>query len=119
MRGVNTDRRLVLKGGIAGPSMFLQLPYAWVGGQSDGVLKMNRLPKDALGIGNGRYRNAPVLKNPGNDAKAIGDVLKAVGFEVTLKLDSSRAEMVAAIQAHVQTLAKRKCVGLFYFAGHG
>ncbi len=119
MRRVNTGRRRVLKWGIGGVSLFLPLPYASVWAQSDGALKLMRLPKIALVVGNARYRNAPVLKNPANDANAIGAVLKTAGFEVTLKLDSSRAEMAAAIQAHVQMLAKRKCVGLFYFAGHG
>ncbi len=116
---MKADRRLVLKWGITGSSLFLPLPYARVWAQSEDALKLIRLPKLALVIGNGRYRNAPELKNPANDANAIGSTLKTLGFEVTLKLDSDRAEMAAAIQAHVQTLAKRKCVGLFYFAGHG
>lgn len=78
-----------------------------------------RLPKIALVVGNGRYRNAPLLKNPANDANVVGEVLKAAGFEVTLRLDSSRAEMAAAIHSRVQTLARKQCVGRFYFAGHG
>src|SRR5262245_51860761 len=119
MRRVNTGRRRALEWGIAGGALFLPLPWAWVRAQSEGALKLMRSPKVALVIGNSRYRNAPELKNPGNDAKAIGDVLKAAGFEVTLKFDAGRAEMAAAIQAHVQVLAKRKGVGVFYFAGHG
>jgi hypothetical protein len=113
------DRRLVLKWGLAVGSVSLPWPYTWAWAQSDGVLKLIRLPKIALVIGNSRYRNAPLLKNPANDANGMGNVLKAVGFEVTLRLDSTRAEMAAAIQAYVQALAKRKGVGLFYFAGHG
>jgi uncharacterized caspase-like protein len=119
MHCMNTDRRRALKWGTAGGALFLPLPWAWVWAQSEGALKLMRSPKIALVIGNERYRNAPVLKNPANDAKAIGDVLKAAGFAVTVKLDAGRAEMAAAIQAHVDVLAKRKGVGLFYFAGHG
>jgi hypothetical protein len=69
-------------------------------------------------FGNSKYKEAP-LKNPVNDARAIGDALVQVGFEVTEKLDATRAEMTAAIRAYTQSLAARKCVGLFYYAGHG
>ena len=70
-------------------------------------------------IGNSNYKNAPPLGNPGNDAKAIGETLRQSGFEVTVKLDASRDDLAAAMRAHVQVLAARKAVGLFYFAGHG
>jgi len=119
MHSVNTDRRLLLKRGIAAGSLLLPLPFARTWAQSDGTLRLMRLPKIALVAGNSRYRNAPALQNPANDAKAIAAVLKGLGFDVTLKLDSGREEMAAAIQAYAQTLAKKKCVGLFYFAGHG
>lgn len=72
----------------------------------------------ALVLGNSKYKEGP-LKNPANDARAIGDVLKASGFEVTLKVDVNRAELAAAVQAYVQGLAAKKAVGLFYYAGHG
>ena len=54
-----------------------------------------------------------------NDAAAIAAFLRNSGFEVSTSLDLDRAGMVAAIQSHTRTLAKRQCVGLFYFAGHG
>ncbi len=109
----------MLKTGVAGGSLFLPLARTRAWAQSDGALKLIGLPKIALVIGNSRYRSAPELKNPANDANAMGTTLKAAGFEVTLKLDGGRAELIAAIQSHVQTLTKRQCVGLFYFAGHG
>ncbi len=104
---------------MAAGSLFLPLPYAWVWAQSEGALTLMRLPKLALVVGNGRYRNVQALKNPANDAKAIAGALQAAGFEVTVKLDAGREEMAAAIRAYTQALAKRKGVGLFYFAGHG
>ena len=115
----NLSRRRVLQAGLGAVTLFLPLPYADVWAQSDGAMKLLRLPKLALVIGNSNYKSAPQLGNPGNDAKAIGDVLRQSGFEVTVRLDAAREDMAAAIRAHVQTLAARKAVGLFYFAGHG
>jgi uncharacterized caspase-like protein len=74
--------------------------------------------KIALVIGNGRYKDGP-LRNPANDARAIGAALAPLGFAVTVKTDVGRAEMTAAVQAHVAELAHGKAVGLFYYAGHG
>ena len=45
--------------------------------------------------------------------------LNALGFAVSLKLDAGRSELTAAVNAYVAELARRKCVGLFYYAGHG
>ncbi|MBI3371960.1 MAG: caspase family protein [Betaproteobacteria bacterium] len=119
MSGISFTRRRVLGGGIAaGSLLFIPLPYAWVWAQSEGTMKLLRAPKVALVLGNSKYKEAP-LKNPANDAKAIGDALRASGFEVTLKMDAGKADMAAAVQAYVQTLAAKKCVGLFYYAGHG
>jgi hypothetical protein len=61
----------------------------------------------------------PALRNPANDAKAIAEVLKDFSFDVTLKLDGSRADMEAAIEAHTLRLTQSAGVGLFYYAGHG
>ena len=69
-------------------------------------------------IGNSAYKVSP-LKNPANDARAVGEALKAMGFDVTLALDLPRAEMLAAARRYTEALATAKPVGLFYFAGHG
>ncbi len=79
---------------------------------------LNVLPRTALVIGNSRYRDAP-LKNPANDAAAIGDNLKKMGFSVIPLIDSGKAAMENAIRNYGEQLAKSKGVGLFYFAGHG
>jgi len=119
MRDVNIQRRTVLKWGLAG-SLFAPLPYAWVWAQqqSEGALKLVRVPKIALVIGNAKYPESP-LKNPVNDARGIADELKALGFDVNLKLDAGRKDMIAAIQAFGADLVKKKGVGVFYYAGHG
>ncbi len=113
------SRRRILKAGLGATALFLPAPYAWVWAQSEGAMKLLRLPKVALVIGNSKYVRAPVLANPGNDAKGISDVLTQSGFDVTTRLDATLNDMNAAIQAYVQTLAMRKAIGLFYFAGHG
>jgi hypothetical protein len=118
MRRVNLDRRLLLKGGLAAGSLFLPLPYARVWAQSEEALKLLRLPKIALVIGNTKYAEAP-LKNPGNDAKGIAGELQKLGFQVSLKLDAGRNDMIEAIRAFGGELARKKGVGMFYYAGHG
>ena len=112
------DRRSFLKTGLGAGSLFLPLPYAWVWAQSEGAVKLLRLPKIALVFGNSKYKDAP-LKNPANDARAISEALTASGFSVTARLDASRADMAAALDAYVKELASKKCVGFFYYAGHG
>jgi hypothetical protein len=59
------------------------------------------------------------LKNAPNDAVAMADHLKRMGFDVTIKLNATRSEMLETIRAFGNTLQKQKGVGLFYFAGHG
>ncbi len=114
----NSGRRRVLRAGFAATSLFLPVPYAWVWAQSEGTLKLLRAPKFALVIGNSSYKRSP-LKNPVNDARAIAEALKNTGFDVAMKLDAVQAELSEAVHVFTQVLAKRKGVGLFYFAGHG
>jgi hypothetical protein len=112
MANLNHGRRSLLKAGVA-VGLQLVLPR-WGRAQS----ALLALPKVALVLGNSKYKQSP-LKNPANDARAIGKALNAMGFTVTLKLDAGRSEMAAATQAYVEELAKKKSVGLFYYAGHG
>jgi hypothetical protein len=70
----------------------------------------------ALVIGNGRYKDAPLV-NPPNDAKDISEKLKAQGFSVTVRIDADRRAMEDAIRDFTQNA--NNAVGLFYFAGHG
>jgi uncharacterized caspase-like protein len=75
-------------------------------------------PRRALVIGNSNYGFGP-LKNPANDAKALGAELKSAGFEVTVGLDLRRKDMLEAIRAYGESLNRAKAIGVFYFAGHG
>src|SRR3954467_2970240 len=85
---------------------------------ADAVPAVNTAPRFALVIGNGKYGEVP-LKNAPNDARAMADNLKKMGFDVTLKVDASRKDMIDTIREFGGKLAKQKGVGLFYFAGHG
>ena len=107
-------RRRLLQGALGG----LLLPR-WAWAQSEGAAKLLRRPKRALVIGNAAYRNAPALKNPGNDATAIANALSESGFKVETRVNADQRQMAEAIQAHVAAVNAEKCVGLFYFAGHG
>ena len=72
----------------------------------------------ALIIGNSAYAGAPLL-NPANDAKAMADVLKRLGFTVIELRDGSKAQMSAAIAQVSNSLKGKQGVGMLYYAGHG
>lgn len=112
------SRRSFGKSVLGSALLFGPAPWAWVRGQGAQGAQLLKLPKIALVIGNAAYRQSP-LRNPANDAKGMADALNSMGFEVTVRLDAGRTSMLAAIDAYLKQLAGRKCVGLFYFAGHG
>lgn len=72
--------------------------------------------RHALVIGNAAYPQP--LVNPVNDAKAITQRLRALGFEVELKQDATREEIASASQAF-SIRARGADVALVYYAGHG
>ena len=74
--------------------------------------------RTALVIGNSHYTFAP-LPNPEHDAADIADALRGAGFSVDVVLDAGRAKMLESIGRFGDTLAHRKGVGFFYYAGHG
>lgn len=72
----------------------------------------------ALIMGLGSYQTVPNLDNTLNDARDMADTLTRIGFDVTLSLDTTGAEMRQllddfAFRSEVADLA------LIYFAGHG
>lgn len=72
----------------------------------------------ALVIGNSAYAGAP-LANPANDARAMSESLRGLGFTVIEARDASRAEMLAAIDSVGKSLAGKNGVGMLFYAGHG
>jgi hypothetical protein len=70
-------------------------------------------------IGNGAYRDAP-LENTCNDAKAMQELLTTAGFVVDAYLDTTRAEMQAAIEKFGAAIRRPEIKQvIFYYAGHG
>ncbi len=72
----------------------------------------------ALVIGNAKYQHTVELKNPTNDARAVADALKSVGFEVIEGLDLTEIGMQKAVSEFSAKLQTAD-VGLLYYAGHG
>jgi hypothetical protein len=71
----------------------------------------------ALVIGNGAYQDSP-LKNPVNDARAMGRALRECGFQVIALENASYQKMREGLRDFGGRIAQGG-VGLFYFAGHG
>ncbi|MFM6732144.1 MAG: tetratricopeptide repeat protein [Microcystis panniformis] len=73
--------------------------------------------RTALVIGNVSYQDNP-LKNSINDAEAMANALKDVGFDVILLENADLKQIENAIDTFHHQL-KAGGVGLFYYAGHG
>ncbi|GMV46157.1 MAG: hypothetical protein AMXMBFR66_15550 [Pseudomonadota bacterium] len=73
-------------------------------------------PRVALVIGNAGYRSTP-LANPLNDARAMADALRRMGFDVISLENASLAQMNEGVRRFGDAL--QRGVGLFYYAGHG
>ena len=73
----------------------------------------------ALVVGNSRYEPAVgALRNTVNDAKAMANTLRTLGFFVIEEHNDARDELLAAMIKFRAKLSGAE-VGLFYFAGHG
>lgn len=92
-----SGRRRVLRGMVAAGALPLTNRLAWA--QSGAAFL--RLPRHALIIGNSKYPEA-ALRNPANDARAVGEELKCTGFEVALHLDASREQILRRISGRAQ-----------------
>ena len=58
----------------------------------------------AFVVGNGAYKNVPELKNPINDAQAIADSLKRVGFEVVLANNLDKVGFETELRKFIRSL---------------
>lgn len=72
----------------------------------------------ALIIGNAAY-DIGELRNPTNDATAMANELKGLGFEVAVHLDQTQEKMLKVIREFGEKITANKGIGLFFFAGHG
>ncbi len=72
----------------------------------------------ALVIGNSSYVSAPTLPNPANDAFAMSDTLRRLGFAVQEGIDLDAAGMVESLRAF-GAVAGTADIALVFYAGHG
>ena len=75
----------------------------------------------ALVIGNDSYEKLGKLNNAGNDARAMADKLKKLGFKLVdnrAHTDLSKSQFTVLIKKFGETLRKGD-IAFFYFAGHG
>jgi len=73
----------------------------------------------ALIIGNAAYINVPALANPTNDAKAMANIMRKLGFKVFDVIDGDKASMERAIEQMKDQLKGQQAVAMLYYAGHG
>ena len=71
----------------------------------------------ALVIGNSAYRLAP-LKNPVNDATAMSERLKQLGFTVMFRENTTFPKLIESLQ-EFSVKAASHAVRLVFYAGHG
>ncbi len=74
--------------------------------------------KVALIIGNSSYQHSQPLKNPSNDARAVGALFEPLGYEVHLHLDTDRRSIAQAVGDFHQ-ISSGADSAIFYYAGHG
>jgi hypothetical protein len=72
----------------------------------------------ALVIGNAAYPGSNRLDNTINDANAISQKLRSMGFTVTTVTDTSRQRLVQAMSQFKRSAANAE-LSLFFYAGHG
>jgi hypothetical protein len=72
----------------------------------------------ALVIGNAAYSGSGRLDNPVNDANAISQKLRSMGFIVTTVTDANRQRLVQSMAQFRRTAASAD-ISLLYYAGHG
>jgi hypothetical protein len=78
-------------------TFLLLIPVAWARERAIKPVKATAA-KQALLIGNANYAYAGRLRNPVNDAKAIGSTLEELGFNFTTVTDGDKRPMDQAIR---------------------
>jgi hypothetical protein len=72
----------------------------------------------ALVIGNGAYRDVAPLPNPPNDAKAVAQALRRIGFSVVDGYDLTFTQMAERLRAFGRA-TETASVAMVFYAGHG
>ncbi|MGQ0484930.1 MAG: SUMF1/EgtB/PvdO family nonheme iron enzyme [Hyphomicrobiales bacterium] len=72
----------------------------------------------ALMIGMSKYENVPALPNPAGDARALGEALAKLNFEVVSLFDADKRTLETTLRDFGKKAAKADVIVVFY-AGHG
>ena len=72
----------------------------------------------ALVIGNSAYEHVPLLANPGNDARAVGDAFERLGYAVT-RLEDAGYDALRRGLLDFTRAASASDVAVVFYAGHG
>src|SRR6202049_320147 len=72
----------------------------------------------ALVIGNNDYKNVPKLQKAVNDARAMGDTLKKLGFSVMVAENQNRQQFSQTLLDFDNAVAPGD-TAFFFYAGHG
>jgi hypothetical protein len=72
----------------------------------------------ALVIGNDRYEQLPSLQKAGNDARAVGDMLQKLGFEV-IRIENAPRRLMNQKLVEFAGRIGRGDTAFFFYAGHG
>ncbi|MCP5198157.1 MAG: SUMF1/EgtB/PvdO family nonheme iron enzyme [Gammaproteobacteria bacterium] len=75
--------------------------------------------RTALVIGNAVYAKERPLVNTLRDARAMAEMLRGLGFEVTLLENLAAIPMRRAIARYLERVKQQKGTVLFYYSGHG
>jgi hypothetical protein len=100
----STNRIRALAAGILLAALALLAPLAQASGRV------------ALLIGNNAYPSSP-LRNAVNDSRDLGAVLRELGFKTIVSENTSRAQMIAALQEFGKALEGAEAA-VFFYAGH-
>ena len=71
----------------------------------------------ALVVGNGAYLNRPALPKAVNDAKAMGEALERLGFDVQVALNVTHEKILMEFDSFVAS-ANDAEAAVFYYSGH-
>lgn len=74
--------------------------------------------RHALVVGIDEYENVPKLQKARNDAAAVSEALKSLGFSVTTLLDADRRSFNQGISGFTSAIEPGD-EAIFYYAGHG
>ncbi len=97
--------------------LLLLLPTEQIEAQDRRIRRAKDPQRIALVIGNDAYRRSPLV-NAVNDARAMGQILEELGFEVTALYNADQRSFDHAVNELVARLGSGD-VALFYYAGHG